>query len=119
MTLLLGLFYIYRKSPKSKKSLVRSFESLEMKPILPTRIGGTRWLPHVERALKVFFKGYRAFCYHLQNSSHENSKAEGLAKLATDGHVVVFMLKLKVYKELEYNIQLYYLICYQKKLNTL
>jgi hypothetical protein len=96
ITLLLGLYYIYRKSPKSKKSLFRTFNSLEMKPIMPTRIGGTRWLPHVERAIKVFMKGYKAFCFHLQNSSHENAKAEGLAKLACDGHVLVFMLKLKV-----------------------
>ncbi|KAK3086151.1 hypothetical protein FSP39_014367 [Pinctada imbricata] len=46
MTLLLGLHYLYKKSPKMKKSLKRSFAALNQKQILPTRVGGTRWLPH-------------------------------------------------------------------------
>ncbi|WAR18858.1 ZN862-like protein, partial [Mya arenaria] len=94
-TLLLGLYYLYRKSPKEKKGLLRAFESVQIKPILPTRIGGTRWLPHYERAIRVISKGYKAFRFHLENSSHKNPKAEGLVKLLRDGHVIVFILTLK------------------------
>ncbi|XP_013398487.1 E3 SUMO-protein ligase KIAA1586-like [Lingula anatina] len=94
ITLLLGLYYLYRKSPKSKKSLYRAFDALEQKVLLPTRVGGTCWLPHIHRALHVFLRGYTVFVYHLQNSSHDNAKCEGLAKLATDGHVVVHLLHL-------------------------
>jgi hypothetical protein len=42
ITLLLGLYYLYRKSPKMKKSLTTSFESLKINRDLPTRVGGTR-----------------------------------------------------------------------------
>ena len=51
MTLLLGLYYLYKKSPKQKKSPKRSFKALKMNQILPSRVGGTRWLPHVQRAI--------------------------------------------------------------------
>lgn len=57
MTLLIGLFYLYHKSQTQKKALQRSFASLEMKQVLPTRVGGTRWLPHTYRAITVLIKG--------------------------------------------------------------
>ena len=61
---------------------MRSFDALNMKPILPSRIGGTRWLPHLQRAMNAFTKGFKAIIMQLENSSHDNPKAEGLAKLA-------------------------------------
>ena len=51
MTLFLGLYYLYKKSPKQKKSPKRSFKALKMNQILPSRVGGTRWLPHVQRGI--------------------------------------------------------------------
>lgn len=95
-TLLLGLYYLYRKSPKQKKALMECFNMLKMQPILPTRIGGTRWLPHYKRAIDAFLKGYKAYRMQLESSSHGNAKAEGLVKLARDGSVLVFILSLKV-----------------------
>ena len=96
LTLLMGLYYFYRKSPKQKKHLMATFALNGMKSILPTRIGGTRWLPHTNRAVHAFIKGYKAFVYQLQNASHNNPKAEGFAKLAVDGGVIIFLLHLKV-----------------------
>lgn len=32
----------------------------------------------------------------LETASHENAKAEGLAKIATDGHVLTYLPELKV-----------------------
>lgn len=72
MTLLLGLYYLYRKSPKQKKSLKRSFKALNMNQILPTRVGGIRWLPHTQRAIHSFEKGYRAIRLQLETASHKN-----------------------------------------------
>lgn len=94
MTLLLGLYYMYRKGPKQKRSLKRSFEALEMTQILPTRVGGTRWLPHLQRAVDVILRGYKAFKFHLDNNSHSTPKAEGLSKILADKSVVVFLLLL-------------------------
>lgn len=96
MVLLLGLYYLYRKSPKLKNGLKDSFESLHQKQILPTRVGGTRWVPHLYKAIVGFFKGYQAIRHHLESASHTNAKAEGLAKIAADGNIIVFLLSLKV-----------------------
>ena len=54
-------------------------------------------MPHMLRAINVIIKGYRGFKSHLESASHENPKAEGLAKILTDVAVVTFMLNLKVY----------------------
>lgn len=118
MTLLLGLYYLYRKSPKSKQGLQRSFEAQEKRMILPTRVGGTRWLPHIFLAIGNFIKGYTALRHHLENSSHTNPKAEGLAKIAADGNVLVFMLSLKVLYEPHYGWSCFMTLCWLIKWMT-
>lgn len=57
MTLLIGLYYLYRRSQTQKKALKISFQSLQQTIILFTRVGGTRWLPHSQRAINAFVKG--------------------------------------------------------------
>ncbi|WAQ94245.1 K1586-like protein, partial [Mya arenaria] len=76
MTLLLGLYYLYRKSPKLKQGLKRSFEALDIRKVMPTRVRGTRWVPHIKLAIANFTKGYKAIRSHLETASHANPKAE-------------------------------------------
>jgi hypothetical protein len=76
--------------------LQRTFEVLGERQLLPTRIGGTRWLPHFMRAINIFLKTYKVLRYHLETSSHKNAKAEGLAKILGDGHVIVYLIAMKV-----------------------
>ncbi|WAR25571.1 K1586-like protein, partial [Mya arenaria] len=95
MTLLLGLYYLYRKSPKLKMGLKRSFEAHQTKVLLPTRVGGTRWLPHLDLAIRNFIRGYKAVRSHLESASHSHPKAEGLAKISADSNVLGFVLSLK------------------------
>jgi hypothetical protein len=38
-------------------------------------------MPHIKKSLDTFFRTYPAFLSHLQNNSHSNAKAEGLAKM--------------------------------------
>ncbi|XP_076079341.1 zinc finger protein 862-like [Mytilus galloprovincialis] len=97
-TLLLGLYYFYRKGPKQKKMLKKTFKLLAMSRIMPTRIGGTRWLPHMQRAIGSFIKGYTAIKTQLETASHDNAKAEGLAKIMGDVAVITFIIILKVIK---------------------
>ena len=94
-TLLVGLYYLYKKSYKQKKSLMDTFALLKMKPILPPRVGGTRWLGHLSHALSVFFQGYEAFVAQLSNNSHESAKIKGLAHLAVSKDAIMFLLILK------------------------
>jgi len=63
--------------------------------ICPARIGGTRWLPHLEKAINIFIRGYKVFLYQL-----DSAKAEGMAKMMRDGNLVVFMMSLKVVQSL-------------------
>ncbi|CAG2231771.1 unnamed protein product [Mytilus edulis] len=65
ITLLLGLYYLYRRGPKQKKALKRAFSALNMTKILPTRVGGTRWMPHMLRAINVIIKEYGDHEIHL------------------------------------------------------
>ena len=96
LTLLLGLYYTYHKAPKQKKQLGDTFQLLGVGSVTPTRVGGTRWLPHMNRALKALIKGYRAFRMQLEESSnHNNPKAEGMAKIIADKNVIVYMLTLQ------------------------
>ncbi|XP_052787904.1 zinc finger protein 862-like [Mya arenaria] len=94
MTLLIGLHYHYKKYYKNKKGRKDTFEALQLKAMLPPKVTGTRWLPHLSRGLKALIKGYRAFECHLSDQSHNNPKAEGLVKIMTDKHVVAFFLFL-------------------------
>ncbi|WAR19913.1 ZN862-like protein [Mya arenaria] len=91
ITLLLGLYYMFRKSPKQKKGLQRAFDALGVKQLLPTRIGGTCWLPHIIKVINIFLKTYKV----LENSSQDNPKAEGLARILCDGHVLVYIISMK------------------------
>ena len=96
MVLMLGLYYLYRKSPKLKNGLKESFSAMQQKQVLPTRVWGTRLVPHLYRTIGSFFKGYTVIRRHLETASHTNAKAEGLAKIAADGHVMVYLLSLQV-----------------------
>jgi hypothetical protein len=96
MVLLLGLYYLYKKSPKQKKALKRCFKVLNINQILPKRVGGTRWLPHLYKATIAFIKGYKAIRLQLETFSHKTPKSEGYAKLTQDGSLIVYMLVLKV-----------------------
>ena len=51
LTLLTGLYYIYRNCPLNRTNLKNAFRCLSIKRKLPTRAGGTRWVGHILRAL--------------------------------------------------------------------
>lgn len=63
--LLTGLYCFYHVSPLNRSHLKNSFAALELAPIMPTRVGGTRWLAHFLRALDHFLRGYPAIMHHL------------------------------------------------------
>jgi hypothetical protein len=60
VSLLSGLYAFYHKSPLQRHGLKDAFASLSISPIMPSRIGGTRWLSHTLSALLKFWRGYKA-----------------------------------------------------------
>ena len=69
---------------------------MEVKGTLPHRVSGSRWMPHMKKALKTFFQSYPAFISQLQNESNSNAKAEGLAKMLEDYSIMRFAAVLQV-----------------------
>jgi hypothetical protein len=69
---LLGIYYFYHNSPLNRSNLKRSFESLGKSPLMPTRVGGTRWLPHIRRAIDNIMRGEDALLAHLEQVSFKD-----------------------------------------------
>jgi hypothetical protein len=69
---------------------------MNMKGTLPHRVSGSRWMPHMQRALNTIFKSYPGYMSHLENESNKNAKAEGLAKILGNYQVMVFAVVLRV-----------------------
>ena len=57
IVLLLGTYYFYQNSPKQRECLRNAYDSLGMKTLMPTRVGGTRWVGHLLLAVETFLKG--------------------------------------------------------------
>lgn len=65
-TMMLNLYLFYRNSPLNRSNLVASFNALDKSPLMPTRVSGTRWLAHAERAAKNLIGGFGAIVTHLK-----------------------------------------------------
>ena len=96
VTLLIGLYYFYKKSSKQRKSLRRAFAALNIKSRMPPRVGGTRWLGHMARAIEYCLYAYPVLVGHLSDESNSNAKAEGLVKLLLNYETMAFILLLRV-----------------------
>lgn len=93
MTLLLGLFYFYKKSAKQREGLKQTCQELGVHCVFPTRVGGTRWVPHTILAIETFLRGYKAICGQLDKATAP--KASGFSKLAKNVDVLSFIIMLK------------------------
>ena len=79
----------YHYSPKSTRELQSIGTELGINVLKPTQVSGTRWLPHVSRALKVLITPskdgsgqYAAVLCHMEHlsSTSKNSDIKGRAK---------------------------------------
>ncbi|XP_052088851.1 zinc finger protein 862-like [Mytilus californianus] len=64
--LLLNLYLFYKYSPLNRANLRISFNSLGLPFLVPLRVGGTRWLPHTQRAISNLLTGYEPLVQHLE-----------------------------------------------------
>lgn len=63
--LLLNLYLFHHKSPLNRSMLKHSFEAAGTSELIPSRVGGTRWIPHVQRAIDHVVQGYGPLVQHL------------------------------------------------------
>ena len=96
MSLLIGVYYFYHKQYKNKKGLLDSIAILHIKGVMPTKVTGTRWLPHLYRGIKNLLRTFNAFEAHLSTISHQNPKAEGIYKILTSKDLMCFTLFTQV-----------------------
>ncbi|XP_046567312.1 uncharacterized protein LOC124275716 [Haliotis rubra] len=95
---MLHLLYSFYKGYLQRSMLKGSFESLGVAPVMPTRIGGTRWVGHTVTALQQLWKGYKAFVHHTGQTAGPGSgadssaqiKAKSLFKLLTQRSLIVY-----------------------------
>lgn len=74
----------YHYSPKSVRAFKSIADELEINILKPTQVRGTRWLPHVSRALKVFVSDtpasesgqYAAVLMHMEDLSVNSKNAD-------------------------------------------
>ena len=66
VNLLMGLYYFYHNSPLTRSYLRNCFKALGKNVVTPSRVSGTPWVGHVQKALTILFKGYEALVLHLQ-----------------------------------------------------
>lgn len=63
----LAIYKQYHYSPKQWQELKTVAMAVEEKVVKPTNLGGTRWLPHVQRGLQTLLQNYKAVVMHLEN----------------------------------------------------
>ena len=68
-TLLSGLYAFYHASPLRRSGLKAVYNNALKRPLMPLRIGGTRWIPHMANALNNFLRGYGCIVKHLEQVS--------------------------------------------------
>ena len=64
--LLLNLYLFYHNSNLNRANLRNAFKANGESPLVPTRVGGTRWIPHTDRALDHLIRGYKSIITHLE-----------------------------------------------------
>ncbi|XP_069134264.1 zinc finger protein 862-like [Argopecten irradians] len=96
--LLLNLYLFYKYSPLNRANLRASFNSLGQTVLVPTRVGGTRWLPHTKRALHNVLTGYSGIVQHLEQlqspcsvKKEASAKARNFLKLLKDPKCIYWM----------------------------
>ncbi|KAJ8332532.1 hypothetical protein SKAU_G00423210 [Synaphobranchus kaupii] len=71
--LLRGLYKQYHYSPKAWRELRELVEILNIKIWKPANLGGTRWLPHIEKALNTLMRDYTPVLTHMENTLETRS----------------------------------------------
>jgi hypothetical protein len=61
---LLNIYLFYHNSPTQRGLLKLSADVLRVPHLVPTRVGGTRWIGHTEHALENLWKAYPAIVQH-------------------------------------------------------
>ncbi|XP_040398128.1 sperm flagellar protein 2 isoform X2 [Cygnus olor] len=90
-----NIYYFYHNSPLNKNNLKATYEAIKIRPAIPSRIGGSQWLPRLQTALQILLKGYPAIVLHLSKIEKDSrasnrQKVKGLLHLLLKMEIVKF-----------------------------
>ncbi|XP_075596817.1 sperm flagellar protein 2 isoform X2 [Balearica regulorum gibbericeps] len=88
--ILRNMYYFYHNSPLNKNNLKATYEAIKLRPAIPSRIGGSQWLPRLQRALQILLKGYPAIVLHLSKIERD-SRASNRQKIKALLHLLLRM----------------------------
>ena len=91
MTLLMGMYYLYRRSSKLKKALRVMYSALQIRGRIPTRVVGTHWIPHLCLAIDLLVESCAGIITRLEDASHDYPNAGGLVKTALNISIMAFI----------------------------
>ena len=80
-TMLLKLYYLYKKSPKRLRELNQFGEIFEKVVPKPSKAADTRWIVHKLNAMEKVLSNYGVFITHLESLSQTDSQALKRAEL--------------------------------------
>lgn len=63
--LFLNIYLFYHGSALNRATLLETYEALQERKLVPTRVGGTRWVGHLRQCISNLCRGYNAFTTHL------------------------------------------------------
>ena len=72
-----SLYQEYHYSAKALRELKELAELFDDQISRPTNVFGARWLPHLQTALQVLFRGYRTLMMHCQNTKEMRKGSSG------------------------------------------
>lgn len=86
-----NLYDFYWRSPLNRSMLERAAEAVDIPFLVPTRVGGTRWVAHTERALSNMVRGMPALLHHLEQLSNPDcpERVSGDAKAKATGFLTL------------------------------
>lgn len=77
-----SLYQEYHYSAKAFRELKELAELLDDQISRPTNVFGARWLPHLQTALQVLFRGYKTLMNHCQNTKEMREGSSGRQRQA-------------------------------------
>lgn len=83
----------YHYSPKAVREVQEIAESMDENILRPNRVDGTRWTPHMERALRILTTSYNVLLAHFEHVSQART-----ATAEVTGRAVFLTRKLRDFK---------------------
>jgi hypothetical protein len=89
----------YHYSPKALRELRSIAEAMDAKILKPTRLQGTRWMPHLHQSIKCMLRSFDVILAHFE---HVSQAGPGKATAEVKGRAHFVSHKIRDYRVLRY-----------------